>query len=121
MVEFNADLGWFQSTNGPGSSRPSFFNSFGDMLKALEPSWASREIEPAVIVPWEPSGQSMDVGREDGGTQAATDPSRWTLATSPPLAPPLPFCPSPFTKLSSLFKKTPTRYNATNKPLRKLL
>lgn len=58
-------------------------------MKAFTPLWATWEIEPAVIVPWRLSDQSVGVGREDEGAGSRIDPMQWTLATSP--------IPSPFT------------------------
>jgi hypothetical protein len=64
----NANLGWFNPSGGPKSSRarsgpsqPPVFSSLGDMLKALEPAWAAREIEPEVIISWDLANQSMQV------------------------------------------------------------
>lgn len=56
------------------------------MLKAINLAWATREIEPEVIVPWELANQSLQVGRENEEPRTligSLEPSLWTLATTP--------------------------------------
>lgn len=71
------------------------------------PAWATREIEPVVIVPWELTNQSQDVGREGEEAHSRIDPALWTLATSSIPAPPLHSRPSPYAAMPQTVQENP--------------
>lgn len=76
---------WFNlernATNRPSSSSPPSFNSFGEMSRACFASWATREIAPALTIPWrlKPTHAEEDPTTNSKELLTALDPASWKL------------------------------------------
>lgn len=71
------------NATGPTSSSPPIFKSFGELAKALWPSWAATIVEPEVIVPWTlPQSMMVGLNSEAEGSPQHLNPVNWTLNTS---------------------------------------
>lgn len=103
---------WFKSPDVPGPSQPPRFGSFGELAKALSPSWAVSNPVPHSLQAWPKSPRAANVPltvgpREESNQVASLEPSAWTLATP---------SPSSFTPQSAAEPKSPIPALQCNPP-----